>query len=197
MDLHLQVKNLAQDIYKAAVQAESLVKMISLGNDSQTSDQYDPDEDNYMKEASGSFSDGNSLATAPSKTIKQQRICSNVYEYFENTSNLNKHLAKCAGWLTAWEGNSPGSIDPNLGAKLAAEEQGTLQKSLVETIVAIQLLFYVFETYPPKNRPHHMDQITLETQDTSSALSIISTGPINPNTSGIPNEHGGWPATHG
>ncbi|MBW0466096.1 hypothetical protein O181_005811 [Austropuccinia psidii MF-1] len=71
LDLHFQVKNLVQDIYNVAVQEESLVDMISLGNDSHTSEQYDPYEDNYMKAASGSFSDGNSLATAPSKTIKK------------------------------------------------------------------------------------------------------------------------------
>ncbi|MBW0470347.1 hypothetical protein O181_010062 [Austropuccinia psidii MF-1] len=144
-----------------------------------TSDQYDPDEDDYMKAASGSFSDGNLLATAPSKTIKKRRICSNVYGYFEkifpngkwledrqmfhymykfnhcsftigiigrNTSNLNKHQAKCVGWFTAWEDKSPCSINPNLGAKLASEEQETLQKSLIEGIVAIQLSFSLFET---------------------------------------------------
>ncbi|MBW0521993.1 hypothetical protein O181_061708 [Austropuccinia psidii MF-1] len=44
---------------------------------------------------------------------------------------------------------------------------------------------------PQRNRPCHFDQITLETQDTSSALSIISAVCVNPNTSGIPNEHGG------
>ncbi|MBW0521994.1 hypothetical protein O181_061709 [Austropuccinia psidii MF-1] len=183
MDLHFQAKNLVQDIYKAAVQAESLVDMISLGNDSQTSDQYDPDEDDYMKAASGSFSDGNLLVTAPSKTIKQRRICSNVYGYFEktspngewledcqmfcymyefnhcsvtiaiigwNTSNINKHRAKCAGWFTAWEGKSPVLIYPNLGAKLAAEEQETLHKSLVEGIVAIQLSFSLYFKHKQK-----------------------------------------------
>ncbi|MBW0466095.1 hypothetical protein O181_005810 [Austropuccinia psidii MF-1] len=41
----------------------------------------------------------------------------------------------------------------------------------------------------------HLDQITLETQDTSSALSIISAVRVNLYTSGIPNEHGGWPET--
>ncbi|MBW0467306.1 hypothetical protein O181_007021 [Austropuccinia psidii MF-1] len=40
-----------------------------------------------------------------------------------NTSNLNKHRSKCCGCFSAWESKCPGSIDPNLGAKLAAEEQ--------------------------------------------------------------------------
>ncbi|MBW0551903.1 hypothetical protein O181_091618 [Austropuccinia psidii MF-1] len=179
MDLLFKVENLVQDIYKVDVQAESLVNMISLSNDSQTSDQYYPDEDDYMNAASVSFSDGNLLATAPSKTIKQQRIHSKVYHYFEkmspngewledhqmfcymykcnhcsvtigiigwNISNIDKHQAKCVGRFTAWEGKSPGSINPNLGAKIAAEEQETLQKSLVEGILAIQLSFSIFET---------------------------------------------------
>ncbi|MBW0520062.1 hypothetical protein O181_059777 [Austropuccinia psidii MF-1] len=89
MDLLFQVENLVQDIYKVDVQAESLVDMISLSNDSQTSDQYDPDEDDCMNAASVFFSDGNLLATAPSKTIKQQRIRSNVYQYFEVSVPIN------------------------------------------------------------------------------------------------------------
>ncbi|MBW0481116.1 hypothetical protein O181_020831 [Austropuccinia psidii MF-1] len=93
----------------------------------------------------------------PTNPKKQQCIHSNNYEYFavsvpidiidQNTSNLNKHQEKCAGWFTAWEGKSPGSINPNLCAKLSAEEQGTLHKSLVEATVAIQLSFSVFETH--------------------------------------------------
>ncbi|MBW0496422.1 hypothetical protein O181_036137 [Austropuccinia psidii MF-1] len=38
-----------------------------------------------------------------------------------NTSNLNKHWSKCCGRYTAWDARCPGSIDPNLGAKLAAK----------------------------------------------------------------------------
>ncbi|MBW0472300.1 hypothetical protein O181_012015 [Austropuccinia psidii MF-1] len=38
----------------------------------------------------------------------------------------------------------------DIGANLAAEEQGALQKSLIEAILAIQLSFYIFET--PKLR---------------------------------------------
>ncbi|MBW0466094.1 hypothetical protein O181_005809 [Austropuccinia psidii MF-1] len=48
--------------------------------------------------------------------------------------------------IAAWERKSPGSINPNLGAKLASEEQETLQKSLVEGIVPIQISFSIFET---------------------------------------------------
>ncbi|MBW0541616.1 hypothetical protein O181_081331, partial [Austropuccinia psidii MF-1] len=63
-----------------------------------------------------------------------------------NTSNLNKHHSKCCGRFSAWESKCPGAIDPNLGAKLAAEEQGMLQKSLVEALVEIQVSFSIFQT---------------------------------------------------
>ncbi|MBW0536828.1 hypothetical protein O181_076543 [Austropuccinia psidii MF-1] len=40
-----------------------------------------------------------------------------------NTSNLNKHRGRCCGRFNAWSTKAPSMVDPNMGAKLAAEEQ--------------------------------------------------------------------------
>ncbi|MBW0528824.1 hypothetical protein O181_068539 [Austropuccinia psidii MF-1] len=63
-----------------------------------------------------------------------------------NTSNLNKHQSRCCGRFNAWANQAPGSIDPNLGAHLAAEEQEEILKELVKALVAIQVSFSIFET---------------------------------------------------
>ncbi|MBW0558295.1 hypothetical protein O181_098010 [Austropuccinia psidii MF-1] len=105
----------------------------------------------------------------PSRSHQKRRpICSSVYDYYEdmipggdylsiihsnkigilgkNTSNLNKHRTCCVGRFSAWEKKCPGSIDPNLGAKMAAEESDTLMKDLVKALVAIQVSFSIFAT---------------------------------------------------
>ncbi|MBW0571469.1 hypothetical protein O181_111184, partial [Austropuccinia psidii MF-1] len=63
-----------------------------------------------------------------------------------NTSNLNKHRGRCCGRFNAWASKSPGSVDPNMGAKIATEEQDSILKQLVEALVAIQVSFLIFET---------------------------------------------------
>ncbi|MBW0559647.1 hypothetical protein O181_099362 [Austropuccinia psidii MF-1] len=63
-----------------------------------------------------------------------------------NTSNLNKHRGRCCGQFNTWASKAPGSVDPNMGAKIAAEEQDSILKQLVETLVAIQVSFLIFET---------------------------------------------------
>ncbi|MBW0466675.1 hypothetical protein O181_006390 [Austropuccinia psidii MF-1] len=62
----------------------------------------------------------------------------------KNTSNLNKHQKCCVGRFSAWESNSPGSIDPTLGARMASEESGTLLKDLVKALAVIQVSFLLF-----------------------------------------------------
>ncbi|MBW0567433.1 hypothetical protein O181_107148 [Austropuccinia psidii MF-1] len=64
----------------------------------------------------------------------------------KNTSNLNKHHTHCVGCFSVWETKCPGLIDPNLGAKIAAEESDTLIKDLVKALVAIQVSFSIFKT---------------------------------------------------
>ncbi|MBW0466959.1 hypothetical protein O181_006674 [Austropuccinia psidii MF-1] len=63
-----------------------------------------------------------------------------------NTSNLNKHRDRCCSRFNAWSSKAPGAVDPNMGAKLAAEEQESVLKQLVEGLVAIQVLFSIFES---------------------------------------------------
>ncbi|MBW0586338.1 hypothetical protein O181_126053, partial [Austropuccinia psidii MF-1] len=63
-----------------------------------------------------------------------------------NTSNLNKHHGRCCGRFNAWSSKAPGAVDPNMGAKLAAEEQESVLKQLVEGLVAIQVSFSIFES---------------------------------------------------
>ncbi|MBW0488814.1 hypothetical protein O181_028529 [Austropuccinia psidii MF-1] len=62
-----------------------------------------------------------------------------------NTSNLNKHQGCCCGQFNAWASKAPGSVDPNMGAKIASEEQDSILKQLVEALIAIQVSFSIFE----------------------------------------------------
>ncbi|MBW0507287.1 hypothetical protein O181_047002, partial [Austropuccinia psidii MF-1] len=147
----------------------------SMGDDLTSTDEYD-DKDLFNGTASGAANSGCINDDRHQvKPQKHRCIRSDVYEYYEmspivaynaniiklmhwllysltpnvlgrNTSNLNKHRSKCCGCFSAWESKFPGSIDPSLGAKLAAEEQVMLQKSLVEALVAIQVSFSIFET---------------------------------------------------
>ncbi|MBW0503142.1 hypothetical protein O181_042857 [Austropuccinia psidii MF-1] len=63
-----------------------------------------------------------------------------------HTSNMNKHCKICAGRFNAWASKSPGLIDPNMGARLAAETQTILNRELVKGLVAIQVSFSIFES---------------------------------------------------
>ncbi|MBW0552430.1 hypothetical protein O181_092145, partial [Austropuccinia psidii MF-1] len=49
-----------------------------------------------------------------------------------HTSNMNKHRKIFSGWFNAWASKSPGLIDPNMGARLAAETQTILNWELVK-----------------------------------------------------------------
>ncbi|MBW0487954.1 hypothetical protein O181_027669 [Austropuccinia psidii MF-1] len=62
-----------------------------------------------------------------------------------NTLNPNKHQGRCCGRFNAWASKAPGSVVPNMGAKIASEEQDSILKKLVEALVAIQVSFSVFE----------------------------------------------------
>ncbi|MBW0508134.1 hypothetical protein O181_047849 [Austropuccinia psidii MF-1] len=62
-----------------------------------------------------------------------------------NTSNLNKHRGQCCGRFNAWSSKAPGAVDPNMGAKLAAEEQESILNQLVKGLVAIQVSFSIFK----------------------------------------------------
>ncbi|MBW0483867.1 hypothetical protein O181_023582 [Austropuccinia psidii MF-1] len=63
----------------------------------------------------------------------------------KNISNLNKHHICCVGCFSVWETKCPGLIDPNLGAKMEAEESDTVMKDLVKALVAIQVSFSIFK----------------------------------------------------
>ncbi|MBW0490180.1 hypothetical protein O181_029895 [Austropuccinia psidii MF-1] len=136
-----------------------------------TSDVSDTNDDDSVQVITGEGIEEASSGGTASNAKKRRCIWSDVYEYFENltpngvwdqekkmfrytykcrhcsvatavlgrnTSNLNKHQSKCCGQYT-------GSIDPNLGAKLAAKEQEALQRNVVEAVVASQLSFSVFK----------------------------------------------------
>ncbi|MBW0514640.1 hypothetical protein O181_054355 [Austropuccinia psidii MF-1] len=92
--------------------------------------------------------------TIPKRYIKRRQLCSNIYDYFEkisdkgdvtlailgnNTSNLNKHQSRCCGRFNAWASKAPGSVDPTIGERLAAEEHDSIMKDLVKALVAIQV----------------------------------------------------------
>ncbi|MBW0545587.1 hypothetical protein O181_085302 [Austropuccinia psidii MF-1] len=62
-----------------------------------------------------------------------------------NTLNLNEHQGCCCGRFNAWASKAAGSVDPNMGAKISAEEQDSILKQLVEALVAIQVSFSIFE----------------------------------------------------
>ncbi|MBW0548768.1 hypothetical protein O181_088483, partial [Austropuccinia psidii MF-1] len=59
---------------------------------------------------------------------------------------MNKHQKKCGGRFDAWASKSPGSINPSMGARLAAKAQQDLTKELVKALVAIQVSFSIFES---------------------------------------------------
>ncbi|MBW0570597.1 hypothetical protein O181_110312 [Austropuccinia psidii MF-1] len=63
-----------------------------------------------------------------------------------NTSNLNKHQSRCCGRFNAWASKAPGSVDPTISERLAAEEHDSIMKDLVKALVAIQVLFSIFES---------------------------------------------------
>ncbi|MBW0571278.1 hypothetical protein O181_110993 [Austropuccinia psidii MF-1] len=87
-----------------------------------------------------------------------------------HTSNMNKHCKICAGWFNAWESESPGSIDPNMGARLAAETQMILNWELVKGLVAVQVSFSIFES---PQLQHALQCIAPSTHDSSNCITAL------------------------
>ncbi|MBW0519037.1 hypothetical protein O181_058752 [Austropuccinia psidii MF-1] len=130
-------------------------------SDKQSSEEYKGEDDEYF------IADNIGLGVDDNTPPKRRRIQSNIYDYFEklnpsgewveakgnfrfivklaiighNTSNLNKHRGHFCGRFNAWESKAPGSVDPNMGTKIAAKEQDSILKQLVEALVAIPVSF--------------------------------------------------------
>ncbi|MBW0488954.1 hypothetical protein O181_028669 [Austropuccinia psidii MF-1] len=132
------------------------IYLMPQGNDSSDNDNYNVSQYNLH------FHGYEATPLAAKAAQKRRRVQSGVYDYYEeasgmrrnkrsgfstsvdiagilgkNTSNMNKHQTHCVGCFSSWETKCPGSIDPTLGAQMAAEESGTLLKDLVKALVAI------------------------------------------------------------
>ncbi|MBW0464474.1 hypothetical protein O181_004189 [Austropuccinia psidii MF-1] len=109
-----------------------------------TSDLSDTNDDDLVQVITWERIEEASSGGTFSNAKKRHCIGSDLYEYFEccNCSIGVQYLQlKQASIKVLWpiyslDARCPGSIDPNLGAKLAAEEQEALQRSVVEAVVA-------------------------------------------------------------
>ncbi|MBW0521203.1 hypothetical protein O181_060918 [Austropuccinia psidii MF-1] len=125
-------------------------------SDYESSEEYDIGDEDYVV-----MEDDVTPPKRVQSLVKRRWVQSNVYDYYEvshepqiifklaiighNTSNLNKHRGQCCGCFNAWSTKAPSTVDPNMGAKLAVEEQESILKQLSEGLVAIQVSFPIFE----------------------------------------------------
>ncbi|MBW0546601.1 hypothetical protein O181_086316 [Austropuccinia psidii MF-1] len=118
-------------------------------SDNESLEEYDiGDEDYVVAEDNGLGMDDVTPPKRAQNLVKRRQIQSNVVNLAIidcNTSNLNKHRGRCCGHFNAWSTKAPGAVDPNMGAKLASEEQESILKQLIKGLVAIQVSFSIFK----------------------------------------------------
>ncbi|MBW0546904.1 hypothetical protein O181_086619 [Austropuccinia psidii MF-1] len=118
-------------------------------SDNESLEEYDiGDEDYVIAEDNGLGMDDVTPPKRAQSLVKRRWIQSNVVKLAiigRNTSNLNKHRGRCCGRFNAWSTKAPGTVDPNMGAKIAAEEQESILNQLVKGLVSIQVSFSIFE----------------------------------------------------